>query len=71
MDVDEPRAKKAKKGSTTAVKKRTETPDEAEDEERTVGNMDAYRHMSSWEGLIKSIDTVERKGDELVVYFTL
>ncbi|PPQ71896.1 hypothetical protein CVT24_006870 [Panaeolus cyanescens] len=69
MDVDEPRAKKAKKGSST--KKREITPDEPEEEERTAGNMDAYRHLPTWEGLVKTVDTVERKDEDLMVYFTL
>ncbi|KAF6753088.1 hypothetical protein DFP72DRAFT_1171248 [Ephemerocybe angulata] len=37
------------------------------------GNMDQYRHLKSWEDLVKTVDTVERSEEdqELYVYFTL
>jgi len=74
MDVDdEARApKKPRKSSTQtskAVKMKTATP---EPEEKTIGTMEPYMHMNSWDGLVKSVDTVERGADDvLVVYFTL
>lgn len=75
MDVDEvaeTRApKKAKKTNQTSktTKMKTATP---EPEEKMIGTMDSYLHMTEWDGLIKSVDTVEREGDHnLMVYFTL
>ncbi|KIM44816.1 hypothetical protein M413DRAFT_442783 [Hebeloma cylindrosporum] len=72
MDVDEgePRVpKKARRASIKTTKVKTATP---EPEERTIGNMNSYLHMKQWDGLVKSVDTVERDGDNnLVVYFTL
>ncbi|KAF8972695.1 hypothetical protein BDZ97DRAFT_1782226 [Flammula alnicola] len=74
MDVDEVtevRApKKARKSltQTSKAKPRTETPEE---EEKVIGNMGEYMHMKDWEGLVKSVDTVERQDDKLVVFFTL
>lgn len=74
MDVDEvaeTRApKKARKTTQTskATKMKTATPEP----EQKIGTMESYLHMNEWDGLIKSVDTVEREGDNnLVVYFTL
>lgn len=76
MQVDEPEkpAKKARKSTTSqaskapAKKARSETP---EVQDKVIGNMDAYKHLKNWEGLVKSVDTVEQNGDELMVFFTL
>jgi chromobox protein 5 len=75
MDVDEvaeTRApKKARKTTQTskATKMKTATP---ESEQKMIGTMESYLHMEEWDGLVKSVDTVEREGDNnLVVYFTL
>jgi len=41
-------------------------------EEKTIGTMESYMNMTRWDGLVKSIDTVEREADGgLIVYFTL
>ena len=74
MDVDgEARApKKPRKASTQtskATKRKTVMPDP---EEKTIGTMESYMNMTRWDGLVKSIDTVEREADGgLIVYFTL
>ncbi|KAF8159839.1 hypothetical protein B0H34DRAFT_782439 [Crassisporium funariophilum] len=74
MDVDdtEKRApKKAKKSSThasKAAKKNTESPDM---EEKVIQTMERYMGVGNWENLVKSVDTVERVNDKLMVYFTL
>jgi chromobox protein 5 len=74
MDVDgDARApKKQRKASTQiskATKRKTATP---EPEEKTIGTMESYMHMTGWDGLVKSVDTVERGEDDvLAVYFTL
>lgn len=76
MDVDEvaeTRApKKARKTTQTskATKMKTATPEPGE---KMIGTMESYLHMSEWDGLVKSVDTVEREGgsNSLTVYFTL
>lgn len=74
MEVDEvaeTRApKKARKVQASKPKPREKTPEE---EGKIIGNMQDYMHMKSWEGLVKSVDTVERESEDgqLVVYFTL
>jgi len=82
MEVDQveaPAPKKAKKNQarssvskvTKAAKVRTESP-EADDDEPIVGDMSKFQKMDNWEGLIRSVDTVERAANgSLVVYFTL
>ncbi|KJA25706.1 hypothetical protein HYPSUDRAFT_37143 [Hypholoma sublateritium FD-334 SS-4] len=74
MEVDEvaeTRApKKARKSQASKPKPREKTPEE---EGKIIGNMHDYMHMKIWEGLVKSVDTVERESEDgqLVVYFTL
>ncbi|KAF8903518.1 hypothetical protein CPB84DRAFT_1902908 [Gymnopilus junonius] len=76
MDVDEEEkpAKKAKKESTqpsktNARKLKTDSPEE---EEVHLGTMKRYMNLPSWEGLVKTIDTVERADDDaLKIFFTL
>ena len=72
MDVDdviETRPpKKAKKNVTNAKTNKSESSD---GEEHLIQNMDRYMDKSSWEGLVKKVDTVERVGDSLMVFFTL
>ena len=71
MDVDEVAErppKKAKKNAVNAKKAQSESSDA---EERIVQNMDRYMDKSSWESLVKKVDTVERLGDVLMVFFTL
>lgn len=69
MEVDhEPRAKKAKKNYATKPSG-TETPEEVQ---KIVGNMSRFMHLTDWEGLVSSVDTVERGQDDFLnVYFTL
>jgi len=40
-------------------------------EERVVQNMDRYMDKLNWESLVKQVDTVERVGDSLMVFFSL
>jgi len=40
-------------------------------DERIVQTMDHYMDKLSWESLVKNVDTVERVGDVLMVFFTL
>lgn len=71
MDVDEVverPPKKAKKNSVNAKKPQSESSDA---EERIVQNMDRYMDKLNWETLVKNVDTVERVGDSLMVFFTL
>ncbi|PPQ94456.1 hypothetical protein CVT25_002547 [Psilocybe cyanescens] len=76
MDVDEIE-KPPKKARTSAqppkskVKKiRSSSP---ESEEQVIGTMKQYMNLKNWEGLVKTVDTVERQesSNKLVVYFTL
>ncbi len=68
VDQPEPRAtKKAKKKAT-----QSETSEAPEKEEKIIGDMKNYMHLTSWEGVVSSVDTVERSDeDNLTVYFTL
>ena len=71
MDVDEVverPPKKVKKNSVNAKKTHSESPDA---EERIIQNMDRYMDKLNWETLVKNVDTVERVGDVLMVFFTL
>ena len=71
MDVDEVverPPKKAKKNTANAKKAQSESSDA---EEMIVQNMDRYMDKLDWEGLVKNVDTVERVGDVLMVFFTL
>ena len=71
MDVDEVverPPKKAKKNAVNAKKAQSESSDA---EERIVQSMDRYMDKLNWEGLVKNVDTVERVGDVLMVFFTL
>ena len=73
MDVDEVAearpSKKAKKNVTNA--KKIKSAELSDAEERIVQNMDRYMDKLNWEGLVKKVDTVERVGDSLMVFFTL
>lgn len=73
MDVDEvveKPSKKAKTNSTTSKAKRNKSPT-PEEEEVFLSSMKEYEHLKSWEGLIKSVDTVEMEKKDLMVFFTL
>ena len=68
IDQESRAAKKAKRNTITEIS-RTETPEEAQ---KVVGNMSRFMHLSDWEGLVSSVDTVERGPDNFLnVYFTL
>lgn len=73
MDVDQavearPQKKaKTKKNSVNTTKPKADSSDE----ERVIQNMGPYMDKLDWEGLVKNVDTVERDGDGLVVFFTL
>ena len=72
MDVDEvveARPSKKARKNTASVKKHT--ADTSDVEERIVQNMERYMDKLDWEGLVKNVDTVERVGDTLMVFFTL
>ena len=69
-DGDEaPVSKKPRKsnGAKAAAKDHQDDSDDAP----PVGNMDKYLNIPSWENLIDTVDTVERDGKALMVYFTL
>lgn len=71
MDIDEVverPPKKAKKNAVNAKKAQSESSDA---EERIVQSMDRYMDKLNWEALVKNVDTVERVGDVLMVFFTL
>lgn len=72
MDVDEvveARPSKKARKSTASAKKHTANSSDVE--ERIVQNMERYMDKLDWEGLVKNVDTVERVGDTLMVFFTL
>jgi hypothetical protein len=70
MDVDEVERppKKSKKNAANVKKAQSESSDA---EERIVQSMDRYMDRLDWEGLVKKVDTVERVGEVLMVFFTL
>ncbi|RDB15795.1 Chromatin-associated protein swi6 [Hypsizygus marmoreus] len=62
-------AKKARKSA--APKQQPEEVTNVVDEDITFGDMSQYMNVADWEGLVKSVDTIERGADDLLVYFTL
>lgn len=72
MDVDEVAEtrppKKAKKSVVSAKKPKS---DSSGMDEPIVQNMERYMDKTSWESLVKNVDTVERVGEVLMVFFTL
>jgi hypothetical protein len=67
MEVDQPQPQAKKPRRSQAKNSQTETP-----EANIVGNMSTYMQLDDWEGLVSSVDTVERESDNsLTVYFTL
>jgi hypothetical protein len=69
-DGDEaPVSKKPRKSN--GAKAATKGDQDDSDDAPPVGNMDKYLKIPSWEHLIDTVDTVERDGDKLMVYFTL
>ena len=67
MEVDQPQPQAKKPRKSQTKKSQTDTP-----ETNTVGKMTQYMQLDDWEGLVASVDTVERESDNsLTVYFTL
>ena len=67
MEVDQPQPQAKKPRRSQTKKSQIEMP-----EANTVKNMNDYMHLDDWEGLVSSVDTVERESDDtLTVYFTL
>lgn len=60
--------KKAKKNALNVKKPQSVSSDV---DEQIVQNMGRYMDKLNWEGLVKNVDTVERVGDVLMVFFTL
>ena len=60
--------KKTKKNAVNVKKPQSVSPDV---DERIIQNMGRYMDKLNWEGLVKNVDTVERVGDVLMVFFTL
>ena len=71
MDVDEVVERPPKKAKKNAVNTKKIQSESSEAEEQIVQNMDRYMDKLNWEGLVKKVDTVERDGDVLMVFFTL
>lgn len=67
MEVDAPQPQPKKPRKSQAKKPQEEGPPE-----QILGDMSSFMHLASWEGLIETVDTVERESDNsLTVYFTL
>jgi len=67
MEVDQPQPQAKKPRRSQTKKSQTEIS-----EEHIVGSMATFMHLDDWEGLVSSVDTVERESDNsLSVYFTL
>jgi hypothetical protein len=74
MSVDQPalRATKRAKKNQNVKATQSETSEGPDKEDKIIGNMKNYMHLTSWEGVVSSVDTVERSDvDNLTVYFTL
>ncbi|KAF5316084.1 hypothetical protein D9619_006581 [Psilocybe cf. subviscida] len=70
MDVDSVSAPRpAKKSRSVAA--RAAAADASDGEEKKIGTMKDYMHIVDWATIVKTIDTVEREGDLLMIYFTL
>ncbi|KAG9309901.1 hypothetical protein JVU11DRAFT_9933 [Chiua virens] len=67
-DEDDQRAKKKARKSNGHLRRDEKVES---DEEEPLGDMKKHMKVPSWEALIDTIDTVEREGEELYVYFTL
>jgi len=71
VNQPEPRATKRAKRNQS-IRAQSETSEGPEKEDKIIGNMKNYMHLTSWEGVVSSVDTVERSDvDNLTVYFTL
>lgn len=76
MDVDEieqPPKKARTSTQTSKTKAHKVKSSSPEIEEPIIGNMKQYMNLKSWEGLVKTVDTVERidSSSKLMIYFTL
>ncbi|KAF9522424.1 hypothetical protein CPB83DRAFT_840490 [Crepidotus variabilis] len=68
MQVDRPEPAAKRKKVQTPKKARSETP---EAPVKLIGNMDKYKNLADWEGLVATVDTVEQApNNTLQVYFT-
>lgn len=71
-ESDRPKGKATSKKSNGGKKIRnSEAMDVDDAEDDNVGMMENYMDQENWEKLIKTVDTVERDGDILWIYFTL
>jgi hypothetical protein len=68
-DDEAPVNKKPRKSNGS--KAATKAQQDDREETPPVGDMNRFMNMPSWETMIDTVDTVERDGDELMVYFTL
>jgi hypothetical protein len=66
---DAPVNKKPRKSNGS--KAATKAQQDDREETPPVGDMERFMRIPSWESMIESVDTVERDGEELMVYFTL
>jgi len=64
-----PVSKKSRKSN--GLKAATKAQQDDREETPPVGNMERFMSIPSWDNMIDTVDTVERDGDELMVYFTL
>ncbi|KAF8801361.1 hypothetical protein BYT27DRAFT_7115334 [Phlegmacium glaucopus] len=72
MDVDEVvEARPPKKAKKNVANAKKDKADSSDVEERIIQNMDRHMDKPVWESLVKNVDTVERVGDTLIVFFTL
>ena len=62
-----------KSGGAASKGRKSKAAPAAEDDpaNEELGSMDRWKEAPSWDHLVESIDTVERIGSGLVVYFTL
>jgi hypothetical protein len=71
MDVDEVVERPPKKSKKNAANVKKAQSESSDVEELIIQSMDRYMDRLDWEGLVKKVDTVERVGDVLMVFFTL
>ena len=71
MDVDEVVERPPKKSKKNAVNAKKVQSESSDAEEGAIQGMDRYMDKLNWETLVKKVDTVERVGDVLMVFFTL
>lgn len=69
-NTTEKSADKPKRKAQSTASTRTASPIPVEGDEVAI-SMAKYMNQESWEDLIATVDTVERVGEELYIYFTL